>query len=107
MARSAKQIRKRRLDALRRRVEWLTACIAADTSEDYNKRGDRDRAECAALRWAVSVVQAAIDIDTIEELEEVARCDAPPGYFDALVKLIEVGPQLPPDDMTNDPPPLG
>lgn len=67
------QRRNRRLAVLKRRRDFL-----ADRITNYRgKNASRDKAELAALSWAIQVVQAAKAEGVIDDLEKtvVARND--------------------------------
>jgi predicted component of type VI protein secretion system len=65
--RSKTQIRRRRLEVLERRVEFLNARIAA---QPEGLVPHFDLAETGAMRWAVSCLESAIELDQIEALEK-------------------------------------
>lgn len=57
---------RRHIDVIRRRIAWLDTRI-----DNYDAKGDpaRDRAERAALCWALEIVEEWIAADPLNELD--------------------------------------
>lgn len=65
---SGEMTRKDKLAQLKRRVGWLNERIG-----NYNGTSDSyDRAERTALKWAIQVVESAMLLGSIKELEAAA-----------------------------------
>jgi hypothetical protein len=66
---------RRRLGALQRRRDYLTAKVRHDLPEE---RAGFARQELAALTWAIELIEAADLVGAIDELETVAGIDPEP-----------------------------
>lgn len=72
MAKSRAKVRHHRLDVLKRRKDFLIA----KAEQGCNAAVEHwCRQEIAALEWAIGIIEAAVLVDCIDELETVAAIE--------------------------------
>lgn len=85
MGRAKSKVRKSYLDALRRRLAFITAKARHDCGEAAERWY---RQEIAALEYTIAIVEAAVLIGTIDELETVASIQPDPEAWAARGEII-------------------
>jgi hypothetical protein len=76
--RTTSKARRNRLAILRRRLDYIIAKARHDSSENA---ANWYRAERDSLEWVLEVVEAAILIGTLDELEKVAGLPDPEAWM--------------------------